>query len=1040
MSYTRFLFSVSIGAVACTATVTPTSVQAQDTLGEDADQQAQSGEPIVVTGSRIQRDASEAPVPIVTFSSVDLEASGEVELADALSELPAISSELNGGTVTGNVQNSGLDVINLRNLGDNRTLVLIDGRRTVSNSGNGNRVSLNTIPTDFIERVEVITGGASSIYGSDAVAGVVNIITETNQTGLRLAARGGVTEEGDGEELTLNASWGTKFGGNRGYFIISGTYDERWGVRANEREFATRQVDFDYNSSLGINEFDTLYNRDSDGAPTSGDQPATTFPPNIPRDLSSFQPGGTFWGRSSGRDRFYNESGLVPLGPDVQTGDPISVGTSDSGNTGYFLPNRDGYNQREGRDLLIPRERYLLAAKLDFDVSDATTLFAQMQYSRIDTLETREPRGIGFDSTFPIVDPATGLSSEVEFGRIPCRLATGTSAGPCNPFVPDEIRQDVSTSGAGVAWDRRFVELGDRITENERETIRSWAGARGDAWEGWNWEASVGYGRYEQTQLRRNEINGVNLQFGLDAEIDPDGQPRCVDADARANGCVPVNLFGVGSITDAAADYIRVDLRQDLTVEQVTAQAFMTGDLFELPAGPVQTAFGVDFREDRQELRGDTLSQLGGTTGNPVPNFGGSISAFEGFAELNIPLVSGQPGFELLSVDLSGRVADYDINRVGTVFSYRAGLQYAPVPDIRLRFQYARAQRAPDLTELFSPPRGDFDNVVDICDGVTPTSTGQIAANCLAEPGIQAAFAEQAMAGDPQVFDPGTSTYSPNAGNLTLKEETADTITLGVVAQPTFAPGLLLSVDYYNIKIDDAITPYTNEDLLRLCYDTTLARADNPFCADISRNPNTGEISELVQREFNLAGFDTEGIDVSAQYGFDLDGVVGLPGSLSLRYDATHLLKQDFSFEGLNGIEVSDQRGELTSRTFKYRARGSMTYEHGGFRLRYTANYLGKIRDSNQRLDDYFELLETNPDAEFPLFINIGDVWEHDIYASYDFEMGPAELRIYGGVNNLFDDVSPFLPTGTTSGRLTNINTAYDLSGRRFYLGVRMDF
>lgn len=185
MSAIRLFVSASVGTVACAILAGPALAQAQDERAPGTVPAATADSPIVVTGSRIQRDASEAPVPIVVFSGDDIEASGEVELAEALAELPSVSSELNGGTVTGNVQNSGLDVINLRNLGDNRTLVLIDGRRTVSNSGNGNRVSLSTIPTDFVDRVEVITGGASSIYGSDAVAGVVNIITESDQRGIR---------------------------------------------------------------------------------------------------------------------------------------------------------------------------------------------------------------------------------------------------------------------------------------------------------------------------------------------------------------------------------------------------------------------------------------------------------------------------------------------------------------------------------------------------------------------------------------------------------------------------------------------------------------------------------------------------------------------------------------------------------------------------------------------------------------------------------------------------------------------------------------
>ena len=1037
----RLRASASVLAAICAAS--DSTAVAQVPVPPGAPGTESSEDEIVVTGSRIQRSTLDTPTPVLTVTSDDLEASGEVELAEALAELPSVSSDLNGGTVTGNTQNSGLDVINLRNLGDNRTLVLIDGRRTVSNSGNGNRVSLNTIPTDFVERVEIITGGASSIYGSDAVAGVVNIITETDRTGFRLGARVGITEQGDGQELTFDGSWGSKFGGDRGYLLISGTYDRDRGVRARDRDFARRQYDFGYTG--GVNQIDTVYILPGSGAntnvPTSGDQPASTFPPNVPRDLSSLIPGGVFYGGSNARDRFFTIGGLVPIGRDVQTGGAVPIGVSDNGNAGYFLPNRDGYNQRDGRDLQIPRERYLLAAKASFEFSDAVELFGQFQYSRIDTLETREPEGAQFDDTFPVVDPATGRSSEIVFGRIPCRRAAGAGSGACNPFVPAELRADVATTGAaGVAWQRRFVEVGDQLTTNERDTIRTWGGLRGDLGGSWRYEASFGFGRYDQVQVRRNVINGRNLQFGLNAELGPDGQPRCVDAAARAAGCVPVNLFGVGSITPAAADYIRADLRQDLRVEQITGQAFVSGNLFTLPAGPVGVAFGAEYRQDKQDLRGDALSQFGGTTGNPVPNFGGEISATESFAEISVPLLADRPFFELLTVDASARVARYDIDRVGTVFSYRGGVQWAPVRDLRFRAQYARAQRAPDLTELFSPPRGDFDTVVDICDNVTPTTPGQIAINCRAEPGIQAAFVTAASGGEPVTFDAGTSIYSPNAGNLNLKEETADTITLGLVANPRFLPGLTLSADYYRIELEDAISSYTNEDLLRLCYDSLTARADNAFCDDISRNASTGLISELIQREVNLVGLKVAGIDVAAQYRFSLIDLVGLPGRFSLSYAATHLLKYDSEFVGLNGVEISDQRGELISRTFKYRARGSVGYDIGGARLRWSATYYGKIRDSNQRLDDYRALLANNPAAEFPNFLNIGDVWEHDFYAAYDIEQAGTEFRIFAGVNNIFDRVSPFLPTGTISGRLTNINTAYDIAGRRFYAGVRLDF
>lgn len=990
-------------------------------------------EDLVVTGSRIRRGTIDTPTPIVTVTAEDLRESGDTEIGEALAELPAVTSQLNDATVTGNVQNSGLSAVQLRNLGDNRTLVLIDGRRTVSNSGNGNRVSLNTIPDSFIDRVEIITGGASSIYGSDAVAGVINIITETDRRGFNIRARHGITEEGDGREFNLDLSWGTRFADDRGRIFIAGEYEDEERIGTADREFSRRQVDYDYDD--GINEFDTFF-ISSTGIPSSGDQPASTFPPNVPRDLSSDTPGGVFYGASSARDRFFNELGLVPLGPDVQTGRPISIGTSDSGNSGYFLTNRDGYDFRLAADLITPRERYLIAGNLSFDVTDALELFAQAQFSRLETLETRSPEGIASDDVFPLIDPVTGRGSILIPGRIPCRRASGSGSGPCNPFVPDEIRRDVSTNGSGVFFSRRFVEVGNVLTENTRETLRTWAGARGEFSENWAWEVVGGYGEFDQGQFRRNELDIPRLRFALDAEAIPGGGVQCRSAEARAAGCVPINLFGVGSITPEAADYVRVDLRQDLTVTQHTAQAFVTGELFQLPAGPLSVAFGGDYRKDEQELVGDEASVRGGTSANPVPNFGGSISAVEGFVEVSVPILKDQPFADQLSFDASARVADYDIDRVGTVFSYRAGLQWAPVEDLRFRAQLARAQRAPDLAELFSPPRGDFDSGVnDPCDEVTEDSTGVVAENCLAEPGIQMAIDEEG------VFEQeSTSIFSPNGGNPDLKEETADTITIGAVANPRFLPGLTVAVDYYNIQIEDAINSFGNNDILRQCYDSTVAREDNPFCGFIARNPNNGQLTEVVQLQFNLAGFDVEGIDVGVRYRTDLDGI-GLPGRLDLRYDATHLLKQDFIFEGLDGLEVDDQLGELTNRTFKYRARGSIGYSTDNMRLRYTATYFGKIRDSNELREEYLEELANNPNAEVPLFLNIGDVWEHDVYASFDVPVGEdREFTFFGGVNNLFDRVTPFLPTGTSSGRQANLNTAYDIAGRRFYFGVELDF
>lgn len=1027
MKFKHLLLASAFGALAAPAL-------AQETPAGEAP--AAEGE-IVVTGSRIMRDTYDTPAPTVTVGAQDLLESGDSELSETLAEMPALSSTLNDASVTGNTQNSGLSSIMLRNLGDNRTLVLIDGRRTVSNSGIGNRVSLSTIPSDFIDRVEVITGGTSSVYGSDAVAGVVNIITESRQRGFRLNARMGITEEGDGQERTFSASWGTRFGGGRGYFLISGTYDQDDGIRATDREWAVRPVAYGYDFANGVNEIEGVFL--NNGVPTTGSRPASEFPPLVASDLSAFIPGGVFSGASSSRDRFYRGGVLVPLGPDVQTGLPITVGTTDNGNVGYFLPNRDGYNQRTGRSLILPRSRYLAAAKLNYEFSDALEGFAQVQFSQIDSYEVREAVGIGWDSTYPLTDPITGITTEIEYGKMPCRRV---GQGACNPFVPAEIRADAPNSGAGIAWDRRFDEVGGQITENDRTTVRSWAGLRGKLGGDWGWEASAGYGRYEQHQVRRNEIIGANLTNALAAELGPDGEPRCISAAAREAGCVPINLFGEGSITPEAAAWIRADLTQNLKIEQYTGQAFVTGSLFDLPAGPVGAAFGVDYRRDSQELRGDALSQSGGTTGNAVPNFGGNITAIEGYGEVSVPLLKEVAGAHLLSIDASARVANYNIDRVGTVFSYRGGIQYAPVEDLRFRAQYARAQRAPDIAELYSPPRGNFEAAPDLCNGVTPTTAGRIAAACRQDPGIQALFAAQAAAGDDQEFTQvGGNLYSPNGGNLNLKEETADTFTVGAVLNPSFLKGVTLAVDYYDIRIKDAIDAYSNRDIQLQCYDTDTVQTGNPFCADITRNPNNGQIVELVQRQVNLASLDVSGIDVAFNWRFSLDDAIGIPGRFDLRYDATHVLKHKVTFAGIDGTVVNDYRGDLAEGSFKYRGRGSLAWSLGDFRIRWTTTVYGSINDSNALRDQYEELLATMPDAEVPMFLFIDDVWEHDLFLSYDVDMGGrSSFRLYGGVNNLTNAISPFLPSGTESGRLTNQNSAYDIAGRRYYVGATLRF
>ncbi|WP_407353829.1 TonB-dependent receptor domain-containing protein [Luteimonas sp. R10] len=973
---------------------------------------------VVVTGTRIRRDTIDTPTPIVGLSAEELDDTGAQDLNETIAELPFVSQS-NSATSSGdNAQSEGLSTVDLRALGDNRTLVLIDGRRTVSNSAQANRVSLSSIPDDFIDRVEIITGGASSVYGSDAIAGVVNIITESDQTGFRVKALGGISEEGDDERREVTASWGTRFDGDRGYFLVSGTHEKRWGIAATDRDFALIEADFDYDTGRGINEFNGI---DPEGGP-GGDFPANTFPPNLMRDrLTTFFPGGIFDANVSGTDPIgYFDPGdnqFAFLGDDVTAGD---------------VADRFGESDRVFNNILNPRERYLGASKINYRLTDSTEVFAQVQAAREETLSVRRPQSLDDAGDFSFVNPDTGLL-EMDNG-----VGTIDRDDPLVAlFAPAQLRTSDGRRGLGdIDWARRFDEVGRTETENERTTVRAWFGARGDAWgDYWRWEATVGYGDFTQHQVRRNEVNLRALEQGLRTEFVPGSttEIRCRSEEARAEGCVPVNIFGIGSISPEAIDYIRADLRLDANIRQQTFQSIFDGPLFDLPAGPVLAAFGAEYRKDTLRLRNDDLSRNGGTTEITVPDTDGSISAYEGFAEVNIPLLADRPFAENLNLDLSARLANYDIDTVGNVFTYRAGVSWKPIEDIHFRVQYARAERAPDLTELFSPARGDTDSgIVDPCDGVDANTPGAIGSNCRADPGIVAVIEEGG------VFETDLGTLlSTNEGNINLESETSDSWTAGVVLTPRFIPGLALSLDYYDITIDNVIELFDNNLLLRSCYESDQPVAQNDFCSRVARDQDDGEITLIRQFETNSDRLSTRGLDFAAQYRFDLESF-GVPGQFDLRANATHVLDREITRLGV----TTDTRDSLADApAFKWRALGSLAWRHDDFRLRYSVEYFSTILDSRERLLEYQEVLQEIPDAERPLFLRYPAVWEHSISASYEFDSGSPDLRIFAGVNNIFDKISPFAPDGDVeSGRRSNFNGTYDVRGRRYFLGAEFRF
>ncbi len=910
-----------------------------------AEQSKRVLEETVVTGSRIAKSNLVTAIPTQILGASEIDAAGSVDLAEILTQLPGVSLGLSPESTLASIQNAGLSSVSLRNLGTNRTLTLIDGRRTVSSSGTSQQVDLGSVPAGFVERIEVSTGSASAVYGSDAVAGVVNIILKDKFEGVELATRYGDSIDGGEQESTIDLTLGKNFAAERGNVMASFSFDKETAVSAADRDFAIKPLEFD------AGEFVT--------------------------DLSSNTPGGGFEGGDAWNSGgvWFNDQSLAPNdGRDPTDG---------------FDVDRDGFNFRPLQQVSPERERFSAALKADYEFGPGLRAFTSMQYSRIDTEAIRPPNFADDGDTFGAFD------DENEIGDIP----------QDNPFIPPEVEE---TRTGSVSWRRRFNEVGLDARKSKRDTLRFWTGLEGQIFSAWNWSVYAGYGRFKQDQLRRNQLNYQNIQFAINVEDDPanPGSSRCSDAGARDAGCVPLNMFGEGSITPAMAAYIRANDQLDTTLEQTTFGAAFTGDLFELPAGPVQTAFGVDHRREEQRTKGDPITQAGLTNSGEIPDIRGDYDVSEIYAEFSVPVLAS------LNVETAIRFADYDT--IGSTDSWKLSASWAPVEDVRLRAQVSSAERAPDIIELFSTLRGDFDSPNDPCDGITAGSTGVVADNCLADPGISATVNAEG-----QFVSLEDSVFAPNSGNLELQEETARTVTFGVVLTPTVLPGLTLIADYYDIEIDDAIAFVSTQEALDLCYEAPIS-ADNRFCDAIDRG-SAGQISRVINQEENLNKIRSSGVDVTLGYDFALPLV---SGHFNFQSIYTHIRKLEDRFDGPGGEEVvTERRGEIGNSIHSYRA--VLEWGYADWRVRYRANYIGSAVD---------DIEVSSSDADY---FKVGPITTHDLFGSYLFGEG-NRYQVFAGVNNIGNETGPFIPNGLKAGSNRNFDPAYDPIGRFFYGGFKL--
>ena len=963
------------GAVVLVGLASPVYVLAQedDTIIEE----------VIVTGSRIPRQDLEALSPLVVIDSIDIDISGTNHVASILNELT--SSGIPGSVDTATnfrTQTVGVNTPDLRNLGSQRTLVLVNGRRHIGGIAGTSTVDVSMIPSALVERIEIVTGGASAIYGSEATAGVINFAYKKNFQGLEISSRYGVAFEGGARETDLNLLAGLNFGAeDRGNAVVYLGYSDRGILESKDRAISAAD--------------------------------ATN---------SSFGPKGSFQG-----SRLNADDARVPVGGFITRDDDGMYSKS-------FVNAEDGFNRNAVRLIRVPVQRVLFATNLIYKFSDSLNFFSESSFSHLESSNRLEPTivgqfiSIGEESNLNLPDDNPFIPDELR----PSFTVAAVPAVPADPANPDDmgtpaVPERTHTPGQPITFRKRFTELGPRAVTLQRRVFRTALGVDGSI-NDLNYEAYYQYGSFVQNQTGTGVFNALNFRNALDAEPNPLATAdnvgtvarfRCQDALARALGCVPINLFeGADSIGGDELAYVSVIPQSTTRMRQQVFAISANTPLFELPAGSAATAFGFEYRKEISDFFSDSLAQSGLTSGNTTPNVSGSYNIKEFFTEIRMPILSGRPGVEYLGFETALRYADY--STIGGAFSGTAAIDYRPIEGLKIRASLSTAVRAPNIGELFDPGSETFRSFVDPCglggqggisgtgvpNDLYPEQTEAAQANCLSIPGIDATF-------DPISTDNLRSAGGLSAGNPDLIEESSDAFTFGVVWTPSGGSGLNFTLDYYKIKITDAIAAFSAQTTVDQC----IRQPDfpnNPFCSLIERNSATGIVDRINALAINVSELESEGIDFAIEY----LGEVG-PGTLSLDLAGTIGLTLDsLPFEG--GEVIHDQ-GSIGAPDLKMNFHAG--YEARGFAFNWSVRYIHKVNLDNLQ----------------PSAGTVAAAVYNDIQARYTFR---DNYEFFGGIDNVFDKQPPFLGQGVT-GDITGTNTAADIYDaiRTFgYVGVRLKF
>lgn len=993
-------------------------------LGLTTQAMAQENTTVVITGSRLKVRGFKAPTPVSVVDQEEIKLTGTQNVETLLNSTPQFIGSQNNGP-TANTVPGGTATLNMRGFGGQRNLVLVNGRRFAI-AGTDQTTDLNTIPSALVKRAEVVTGGSSAVYGSDAITGVVNFIMRDDFEGVEINAQKRWDSHTSTPTYSLDFTMGSNFADDRGNAVVSVNYLNRGSITRGER---------------GGYAFYSL----SDGCVTSASWSETQ--PGTPQAIGSGQtcltaggkpgliaggsgdiPNGRFFGipamgsaqSNAGLDAALAAAGLSAMGGRGFTFDNAGATARPA------LTPQDDFNLGPENYLIIPQQRWMVNTFLDYKFSDKAVAYAEVHFSNNIVNMQLAPTNLNGNFLINVNNPYLSASMQEVMRQMDLRETTPTTITAGSATYTTTQGDGLAVLGVG----RRFVEVGDRFNSSERNVFRTAIGLRGDLGDAsptffrdLSYDVYYSYARTQNTDSQRGSVSRSRFQANL----------------LRVGSASPVlNVFGQ-NLTAAAVNAIAINSTNVQVAEQQVFAFNLSGEAFDLPAGPVDFSAGFEWRYNYAKYTPDSYLSSGDVAGfNAAKPTGGSLLVKELYLEMRAPILADAPFAKRLNLNGAYRQSDYNLKGVGSVGTYSVGIEWAPTDDFTIRNQVQHAIRAPNVGELYGGAALNFSSANDPCSNRVPVAqqTAEVKAVCVAT-GVP----------DAMVFtgavQPNTIIGNVSGGNPNVGAEISDTYTLGVVYTPTYVKNLAISVDYFRINLDGAIAQIGGglQNTLNLCY-VTLKDANSEFCKAVSsRNSVTGEIqgpNYVMLTNANTGGIKTSGFDINARYGLKTDFGI-FEGGSRFDFGANWTYTKEFTVTPVQAMPhlknpcVGSFGPTCGQPIPEWKGVSSVNWRNGPVTLSLRERYIGKVTRDNY-------ILPSRNGGTVPALNTITNpIIDAQAYFDLSFSWNlPHEMQIYGGINNIADKDPPVM--GSAQANANTWAATYDVEGRVYFVGINKKF